>query len=167
MPLSSLMKTQLKGDKILHVIDAQISNITTQMALATEHVMNLCLASSSTTLQKKHVPFKICLRFKAIVKGNPPTITCQRNTEARNGRWDCHPASKTLRHYVTCQVRYHVSKTLVANQALSSTNLWYTSVVFTTIIDCPIPNDQSFHGSSTIVEISSSTRFSHLVNHVT
>ena len=38
------------------------------MALATIHVMNLCLASSSTTVQKKHVPFEIRLRFKAIAK---------------------------------------------------------------------------------------------------
>ena len=67
-------------------VDAQICDIITQMTLATRHVMNLCLASSSTTLQKKHFPFEICLRFKAIAKGNPPTMARQRNTFARNGR---------------------------------------------------------------------------------
>ena len=49
-------------------MDAQICDKTTQMALATKHVMNLCLASSSTTVQKKHVPFEMCLCFKAIAK---------------------------------------------------------------------------------------------------
>ena len=39
--LLSSIKTHLKGDKILLVIDAQICDITTQMAIATEHVMNL------------------------------------------------------------------------------------------------------------------------------
>ena len=86
MHLSSSIKTQLKCDKILHVIDAQICDITTQMALGIGHVMNLCQASSSTTVQKKHVPFEIFLRFKAIAKGNAPTITRKRNTLAQNGR---------------------------------------------------------------------------------
>ena len=71
------------------------------------------------------------------------------NTFARNGRWDYHPASEHVRHHFTCQVMYHVSKTLFANQDLSSTNLWYSSLVCTTKIDFPLPNDQSFHDSST------------------
>ena len=28
---------------------------------------------------EKHFSFEICLRFKAIAKGNPPTMACQRN----------------------------------------------------------------------------------------
>ena len=117
------------------------------MPLATRHVMNLCMVYSCTTVPKKHVPFEISLRFKAIAKGNPPTMA--RQIFAWNGRWDFHPTSKTLRHHFTCQVMYHVPKTLFANQALSSTNLWYTSLICTTKIDFAIPNDQSFHGSLT------------------
>ena len=44
---------------------------------------------------KKHVLLEICLRFKAIAKGNLPTIARQRNIFARNRRWDNHPVSNT------------------------------------------------------------------------
>ena len=44
---------------------------------------------------------------------------------------------------------WHVSKTLFDNQTLSLANLWYTSLVCTTNIYFPIPNDQSFHDSLT------------------
>ena len=97
----SSIKTHLKGDKILLVIDAQFCDITTQISLVTKHVkfvMNLCLAASSTIVHKKHVPFEICLHFKAITKGNPLTIARQGNTFARNGRRDHHHVSK-MRHY--------------------------------------------------------------------
>ena len=75
--LAPSMKTQLKGDKILHFNDAQICDITTQMDIATKHVMNQCLSSSPTTLRKKHIPFELCLRFKAIAKGKPPTMNAK------------------------------------------------------------------------------------------
>ena len=81
---------------------------------------------------------------------NPPTITrLLRNIFARNGRWDCHLAPKTRWHHFTCRLMYHVSTILFDNQVLSSINIWYTSLMCTTNIDFPIPNDQSFHGSST------------------
>ena len=56
--------------------DAHNCDIRTQMALSIEHAMNVCLTSSSTILQRKHEPSTMCLRFKAITKGNPPTIAC-------------------------------------------------------------------------------------------
>ena len=46
-------------------------DVTTQMALAIGQIMNLCLSSSSIIVQKKHVPFEICIFFKAIAKSIP------------------------------------------------------------------------------------------------
>ena len=96
-------------------------DITTHMALAIGHVMNLYLSSSLITISKKHVSFKICLHLRVVPKGNPPTITRQRNTFARNGRCECQIAFKTQRHHFTHWVTFHISrfKTLFVNQNLS------------------------------------------------
>ena len=63
MPLSSSIKTQLEGDRILHVqlkgdrilpvIDAQICDITTQMALATGHVETPLSLSDHALISKQ------------------------------------------------------------------------------------------------------------------
>ena len=68
---------------IISINDAQSCNITTQIALETRHVWNLCLASSLMIIQKDHVPSKICKQFIANSKSNPSTVARQRTFSHR------------------------------------------------------------------------------------
>ena len=44
------------------------------MALAIRHVRNMCLAPTSTNIQKKHKQSKSYLHFNVIIKHNPPPL---------------------------------------------------------------------------------------------
>ena len=98
--LSSSMKTHLKGDKILPVIDAQICDITTQMALATGHAMNQCLTSSPTTVTNNK---NIC-HLKYVFVSKPLPTATHRPSHAKEThfgmKWKMilHLASKTRCH---------------------------------------------------------------------